>query len=221
MKTPNTARSKRSPASFASPAPFGGEADDFGDDFDDFEEGAEADDDNFSGFDDSFQPAAVEPPAPAPAPPVMAPPQQQTLSFPIPDFEGLEADEVFSVTEPYLNALLPHDDDDLPSFPPLPKESPVFLTSRSASLWSQLVAPPPLQPPDWIRSRIRRLFLVSLGVPVDLDEILPASKQKKLVLPSISYRDSPRTSTDSRTNLSRLKQSDGNMSSTSLDSRAG
>lgn len=59
-----------------------------------------------------------------------------------------------------------------------------FLTERSQSLWGQLVAPPPLQPPDWIRSRIRRGFLVSLGVPVDLDEILPASKQKKLVLPS-------------------------------------
>lgn len=36
-----------------------------------------------------------------------------------------------------------------------------------------------------MKSRIRRLFLVSLGVPVDLDEILPASRQKKLVLPSI------------------------------------
>lgn len=47
------------------------------------------------------------------------------------------------------------------------------------------MAPPPLQPQNWVKSRIRRLFLVSLGVPVDLDEILPASKQKKLVLPSI------------------------------------
>lgn len=45
------------------------------------------------------------------------------------------------------------------------------------------MAPPPLQPQNWVKSRIRRLFLVSLGVPVDLDEILPASKQKKLVLP--------------------------------------
>ena len=67
----------------------------------------------------------------------------------------------------------------------MPESSSSFLTERSQSLWSQLVAPPPLQPPDWIRSRIRRLFLVSLGVPVDLDEILPASKQHKLVLPSI------------------------------------
>lgn len=65
------------------------------------------------------------------------------------------------------------------------------------------MAPPPLQPPDWIRSRIRRLFLVSLGVPVDLDEILPASsKQKKLVLPSLHRTTSSgslrRASSDSR-----------------------
>ena len=88
-----------------------------------------------------------------------------------------------------------------------------LLSDRSASLWSQLVAPPPLQPPNWIRSRIRRLFLVSLGVPVDLDEILPASKQKKLVLPSIHLNvDSPRESS----NLARVKKQDA--SSTSVNS---
>lgn len=110
---------------------------------------------------------------------------------------------------------------DLPILPPLPKDSSVFFTPRSASLWSQLVAPPPLAPPDWIRSRIRRLFLVSLGVPVDLDEILPASKQKKLVLPSLHRKNSTgsrRTSTDSRS-VSRLRQSELNASSTSLDSK--
>lgn len=103
------------------------------------------------------------------------------------------------------------------------KDNPIFQTPRSASLWSQLVAPPPLQPPDWIRSRIRRLFLVSLGVPVDLDEILPASKQKKLVLPSLNLHratssGSLRTSTDSRS-VSRLRQEGANASSTSLDSQ--
>ena len=89
------------------------------------------------------------------------------------------------------------------------------------SLWSQLVAPPPLQPPDWVRSRIRRLFLVSLGVPVDLDEILPASKQKKLILPSIHIpgEKSPRPSADDRSGpLGRVKQE--NASSASLDSSA-
>lgn len=95
----------------------------------------------------------------------------------------------------------------------------IFSTERSKSLWTQLVAPPPLQPPDWVRSRIRRLFLVSLGVPVDLDEILPASKQKKLILPSIHIPGdkSPRPSSDA---LSRVKHADNNNSTTSVDSSA-
>ena len=98
----------------------------------------------------------------------------------------------------------------------------IFLSERSLSLWSQLVAPPPLQPPNWVRSRIRRLFLVSLGVPVDLDEILPASKQKKLILPSINIAGerSPRPSSDDRANgaIARIKQ--GNTSTASVDSPA-
>lgn len=119
-----------------------------------------------------------------------------------------------------MNALFPPDTIDISVLPPVSSDNPVFISPRSASLWGQLVAPPPLQPPNWIRSRIRRLFLVSLGVPVDLDEILPASKQKKLILPSthLSSNGSPRTSTDSRS-ISRLKQNDGNSSSTSLDSQ--
>ena len=138
---------------------------------------------------------------------------------PIPDFDGLSPDEVTDATEPYINRLFPPEELDLPSFPPVSKDSSVFLTPRSASLWSQLVAPPPLAPPDWIRSRTRRLFLVSLGVPVDLDEILPASKQKKLVLPSLNFSSaSPRTSTDSRS-MSRLRTGEGNGSSTSVDTQ--
>lgn len=103
----------------------------------------------------------------------------------------------------------------------LPKDASVFINPRSASLWSQLVAPPPLAPPDWIRSRTRRLFLVSLGVPVDLDEILPASKQKKLILPSLNLSAaSPRASSDVRgSGVSRLKQGNSNASSTSVDSQ--
>lgn len=74
-----------------------------------------------------------------------------------------------------------------------------------------------MAPPNWTRSRIRRLFLVSLGVPVDLDEILPPSKQKRLVLPNINLSStaSPRHSSA----VERLKQGSANNSSTSLDSR--
>ena len=78
-----------------------------------------------------------------------------------------------------------------------------------------------MQPPNWTRSRIRRLFLVSLGVPVDLDEILPPSKQKRLILPSIGLEGtgSPRPSTA----IDRLKdqQNGVNSSTTSLDSKTG
>jgi hypothetical protein len=133
----------------------------------------------------------------------------------------LTPDDIIATTEPYLAGLFPPENLTFPDFPPS-KNPSVFSTDRSASLWSQLVAPPPLAPPDWIRSRTRRLFLVSLGVPVDLDEILPASKQKKLVLPSLNIpaSASPRTSSESRS-LSRLRQEGGgaNASSTSVDTQ--
>lgn len=189
-----------------------GEEDGFGDDFDDFEEGEE--DAEFGDFDDGFQESQ-----PTPPPPQMAAPMP---SFPVLNFADLDSpEEIYEAAEPYMNALFPPDTIDTSILPPVSTENPIFLTPRSASLWSQLAAPPPLQPPDWIRSRIRRLFLVSLGVPVDLDEILPASKQKKLILPSLhlnpSSSGSPRNSTDSR--ISRLKENDRNASSTSLDSQ--
>ncbi|KAK8114721.1 hypothetical protein PG999_006790 [Apiospora kogelbergensis] len=190
--------------------------DDFGDDFDDFEEGDE--DADFGDFDDDFQQAEAETPAP---PPGVVQPSASVPSFPILDLDGLDSEDVLAATEPYLNALYPPDLDELPELPGPPKDNPIFFNPRSASLWSQLAAPPPLQPPDWIRSRIRRLFLVSLGVPVDLDEILPASKQKKLVLPSlhrVTSNGSLRTSSESRS-ISRIRKEETNGSSVSVDSQ--
>ncbi|KAG6252126.1 hypothetical protein E4U24_000774 [Claviceps purpurea] len=188
-------------------------SDDFGDDFDDFEEGAH--DAEFDDFEDGFQQAQ-------PSPVVSRGPQPVLLSqlpFPIPDFDGLAPDEVLSATEQCLNSLFPPEELDLPAPETLPKESSLFLTPRSASLWSQLVAPPPLAPPDWIRSRTRRLFLVSLGVPVDLDEILPASKQKKLILPSLHLRASSPGAEGSSRSTSRVRRDSRNASSTSLDAQ--
>lgn len=97
------------------------------------------------------------------------------------------SDDILQAMSPYMSELFPelYDQETASTEKSTTPSTDPILTDRSASLWSQLVAPPPLQPPNWIRSRIRRLFLVSLGVPVDLDEILPASKQKKLVLPNI------------------------------------
>jgi len=189
----------------------------FRDDFDDFEEGDE--DAEFGDFDDGFQEANIVP-SPEQSLPTAVPP------FPVLNFDDLDTpDEIIDATKPYIEALFPQETIDASTIPTPSNSNQVFLTDRSASLWSQLVDPPPLQPPNWIRSRIRRLFLVSLGVPIDLDEILPASKQKKLILPSTSHRasfTSPRNSTDASqpsSSISRLKQSDGNASSTSLDSQ--
>ncbi|KAI1323351.1 hypothetical protein F5Y16DRAFT_384033 [Xylariaceae sp. FL0255] len=190
------------------------EEDDFGDDFDEFEEGDE--DADFGEFNDDFQSEA-----PAVTHSFASQPQVSIPSFPILDLEGLDAEDILSASKPYLDSLYPPDVLDIPPLPSPPNDNPIFFNPRSASLWSQLAAPPPLQPPDWIRSRIRRLFLVSLGVPVDLDEILPASKQKKLVLPSlhrVSSNGSFRTSTDSRS-VSRLRKTDVNGSSVSVDSQ--
>ncbi|KAI2638048.1 hypothetical protein GGS21DRAFT_509438 [Xylaria nigripes] len=187
--------------------------DDFGDDFDEFEEGNEEAD--FGDFDDGFQQAEASVDAQLASQPHVSIP-----SIPILDLDGLDSEDILEASEPYLDALYPPNVLDIPPLPSPPIDNPIFFNPRSASLWSQLAAPPPLQPPDWIRSRIRRLFLVSLGVPVDLDEILPASKQKKLVLPSlrrITSSGSIRTS-DSRS-VSRLRKSDANESSVSVDSQ--
>ena len=67
------------------------------------------------------------------------------------------------------------------------------------------------------------MFLVSLGVPVDLDEILPPSKQKRLILPSMegvdgesdTWRERPSTAFEA------LKNTKTNESSTSIDSKTG
>ncbi|KAI1382282.1 hypothetical protein F4677DRAFT_401486 [Hypoxylon crocopeplum] len=221
LKSPSIHRRRKSSAakstgSFGEGDPSNNDDDEFGDDFDDFEEGDE--DADFGDFDDGFQAAEAEPPTPMPAPQ----PQVSIPSFPILDLDGLDSEDILAATEPYLDALFSPDIQELPALPSPPKDNPIFFNPRSASLWSQLAAPPPLQPPDWIRSRIRRLFLVSLGVPVDLDEILPASKQKKLVLPSIhrvTSNGSLRTSSDSRS-VSRLRKLGAdNNSSVSVDSQ--
>lgn len=135
------------------------------------------------------------------------------------DFSELDTlDDIIEATNPYLDALFPTTKETYPPAPPIPSDQKsLFLTDRSLSLWSQLVAPPPLQPPNWVRSRIRRLFLVSLGVPVDLDEILPESKQKKLILPSIHLRHRSQSPPDGRRTESRVRLKQDNASSASVD----
>ncbi|PYH90521.1 hypothetical protein BO71DRAFT_422238 [Aspergillus ellipticus CBS 707.79] len=166
------------------------------DEFDDFGEEQEGDDDfgDFDDFDDDFEEpmaeaAETEPDiqtSQPPTPPPVPPPLDLDAIPSLPDLQTILSDP--------LDRLFPSTTEtaNLPPLDPIPNPTAIFNTERSLSLWSQLVAPPPLQPQNWVKSRIRRLFLVSLGVPVDLDEILPASKQKKLILPSVNL-DLPST----------------------------
>ncbi|KAF2219488.1 hypothetical protein BDZ85DRAFT_42913 [Elsinoe ampelina] len=186
--------------------------DGFGDDFDDFEDGEEVEGDDFGDFGETEEAT----PQPQEHQPVL---QNPLADLPSLDLLSLDSTkEIEDAISPYLRELFPDITDDL-TIPTEFNAPEPLLTDRSSALWSQLVAPPPLQPPNWIKSRIRRLFLVSLGVPVDLDEILPASKQKKLILPSIHLNgETPRGSNQ----LARTMQN--NASSTSIvttDSKTG
>ncbi|KAL9633539.1 MAG: hypothetical protein Q9204_003349 [Flavoplaca sp. TL-2023a] len=174
------------------------------DDFDDFE--AQVDDDDFGDFDEGFEQSSTATELAAPEIPL----------FPKSPF-------VSSTT--YICSSI-----ELRNTPPVHHDYAVSASSIYFALWTedvtslftQLVAPPPLSPPNWLRSRTRRLFLVSLGVPIDLDEILPKSKQKKLVLPSTIRTDSEHRRSDSRRRrgdgMRGLK--DANASNTSLSSQS-
>ncbi|WPH03274.1 Hypothetical protein R9X50_00615100 [Acrodontium crateriforme] len=187
--------------------------DGFGDDFDEFaEEGG--DDDDFGDFDEA-EDAPMEPTIPVVSQPAVP---DILANLPCLDF-SLPQNESEAALDAYLAALYPPSDEpDGENQPAEPSKASAFLSDRSLSLWQQLVSPPPMQPPNWTRSRIRRLFLVSLGVPVDLDEILPPSKQKRLILPNINLPSgSPRASSA----VERLKQGSANNSTTSVDSKTG
>ena len=193
------------------------DANDFGDDFDDFEEGAQAGaEDDFGDFDDGFEEPTVLTEEPIAVPP--------SAMHPLVDFAALSSlTELLSATQQHLDHMFPSTiEESLSSLPkpePIDTASPIFPSERSRSLWKQLVTPPPLQPPNWTQSRIRRLFLVSLGVPVDLDEILPPSKQKKLILPDINLEPSRKSESDRAIgSIARLKQQAANDSSASIDS---
>jgi len=194
-----------------------GDEGDFGDDFDEFNEGGE--DEDFGDFDEADSTPLASDQQQQPSISQSAPPDA-LAGLPSLNLSGLTKEQTQEAIAPYINALFPNSEPVTPikDLPPIdPSKTSPFLSDRSLSLWQQLVSSPPMQPPNWTRSRIRRLFLVSLGVPVDLDEILPPSKQKRLVLPNINLPSgTPRASTA----LDRLKDQAGiNSSTTSIDSK--
>ncbi|CCM05555.1 uncharacterized protein FIBRA_07782 [Fibroporia radiculosa] len=65
-----------------------------------------------------------------------------------------------------------------------------LVTPQSRELYKILLPPslPALQPVNWTRSRIRRRHLISLGIPVNLDEVLPRANGK---LPALEITTRP------------------------------
>lgn len=196
--------------------------DSFGDDFDDFEDGAgDTVEDDFGDFDD-FEPgqdlADNAPQAQDSEPNFDSP----TQAFPLTDLDAMSSlSDLLNATKTHLDAMFPSTTDldiDSEGGPFTPVTS-VFPTERSNSLWKQLITPPPLQPPNWTQSRIRRLFLISLGVPVDLDEVLPPVKQKKLILPDIDLHTSRASISAEAGSVQKLKNLEANDSSASLHSQ--
>ncbi|KAF8195664.1 hypothetical protein K438DRAFT_1587143 [Mycena galopus ATCC 62051] len=69
--------------------------------------------------------------------------------------------------------------------------SQILMNPESRELYTMLVqSPPPTKPPNWTRSRIRRQHLIALGIPVNLDEVLPPQANGK-PMPSLQVTTRP------------------------------
>ncbi|KAF8897739.1 hypothetical protein BD779DRAFT_1492273 [Infundibulicybe gibba] len=67
--------------------------------------------------------------------------------------------------------------------------SQVLVTPESRDLYKTLIkTPPPMKPPNWTLSRIRRQHLITLGIPVNLDEVLPRANGNPMPPLEISTR---------------------------------
>ncbi|KAK9248310.1 hypothetical protein V1506DRAFT_468630 [Lipomyces tetrasporus] len=145
----------------------------------------ESDDDDFGDFGEVQSAPVSEPSSVAPVRQESPPRRLQLLDMD--DFSSTElleaataaiADDIFPASRMIAATSDSYD-------PPAVLKSPLQISSRSASLWSSLKEVPSPQPTEWRTSRIRRTYLVSLGVPVDLDQVLPTKhRQEKLVLSS-------------------------------------
>ncbi|KZV76047.1 hypothetical protein PENSPDRAFT_599007 [Peniophora sp. CONT] len=65
----------------------------------------------------------------------------------------------------------------------------VLVTPESRALYQNLLSSPPLAGPvNWTRSRVRRQHLIALGIPVNLDEVLPHAGGKPMPALQITTR---------------------------------
>ncbi|KAG8891046.1 hypothetical protein FRB98_000055 [Tulasnella sp. 332] len=80
----------------------------------------------------------------------------------------------------------------------------ILVTSESRAMYKTFFETPlsPSRPPNWTRSRIRRQHLIALGIPINLDEMLPHANGKPLPALNIITRPSSTPPTPRPTPLS-------------------
>lgn len=147
------------------------EHDDFGD-FDDFETGDAPDDDAFGddGFDDQDFDEAADASVPAPLPLQAAAPTRTWTPLDVtPTSNRLDLAAGVSALLPLSCAA----EKELTSTALRQVEgaAQVLVSGGSREMWTELSSVPSVKPIDWVRSKTRRDYLISMGVPVNLDEI--------------------------------------------------
>lgn len=156
------------------------------DDFDDFGDFDQANNDDFDDFADENQ-SEKEVPMPVMAP--VPPPAPASI-----DISSLSLDDFRNAISSTLEDALPEGPSPDPVFGPI-SDGPhrILYTPESRAIWNTLLTTDranETRPINWKRARIRRDFYVALGVPIDLDEILPPeTKAKKLILPHVHLTD--------------------------------
>ncbi|KAF8138505.1 hypothetical protein EV363DRAFT_530829 [Boletus edulis] len=107
--------------------------------------------------------------------------------FPLPSPQdlSLQIEEILGPVWPHKLSSLTRDED----IRQVEGIGQILTNSTSRELYSSLLDSPPLMEPiSWIRSRIRQQHLIALGLPVNLDEILPQATVKPLPPLHISTR---------------------------------
>jgi len=108
----------------------------------------------------------------------------------------------------------------------------VLVTPESRTLYQTLfsASSPPVPPPNWTRSRIRRQHLITLGIPINLDEVLPHAGGKPLPALQITTRPmsappgarpSPRANGRASTSASRTASRTASPASRGIADRLG
>jgi len=70
------------------------------------------------------------------------------------------------------------------------RADPAVIFSKRAFQAYVSASTPQIQPVNWIRSRTRRQHFISLGIPINLDEVLPRTLEK---IPALQISTRPRS----------------------------